>query len=226
MNSLPTLFSLDTTYHQKIIDYALDYPSLKSLQALTILALSYVSSGLTKRLCGVIAILAKLSASISLQPIDDFPQRSERLTGTPELEERRRCFWAIFVLDRFASAPTGWPTCFSKIEIHSNLPCIERQFQLSRECVSKQFMKDSPIVTDLWAYCVESVGILGTVIEWIKTHKDLESDGMALGKSVETWWNRLPKRITSPENVSKDEVGNFILLHATYNTYIFQKPRC
>ena len=41
-----------------------------------------------------------------------------------------------------------------------------------------------------------------------------------LARSVERWWSRLPEKITSPENVSKDEVGSFILLHATYNTYI------
>lgn len=226
MNSLPTLFSVDTIYHQKIIDSALDSPSLKSLQALTILALSYVSSGLTKRLCGVMAILTKLSTSISLQPIDDSPHCSERSTATSELEERRRCFWAIFVIDRLASASTGWPTSFSETEIHANLPCLEKEFQLSRECISKQFMKDSLAAMDLWAYCVEGVGILGKVIDLIKTNKNLESDGMALGKSVETWWSRLPQKITSPENVSKDEVGNFILLHATYNTYISPKLHC
>lgn len=226
MNSLPTLFSLDTTYHQKIIDYALDHPSLKPLQALTILALSYISSGLTKRLCGVLAILTKLSTTMSLQPIDDFPQRSDRSTDTLELEERRRCFWAIFVLDRFSSASMGWPMSFSEMQIHANLPCLEKEFQLSRECISKQFMNDSMVVTDIWAYCVESMGILGRVIELIKTHKDLESDGMALGRSVERWWSRLPEKITSPENVSKDEVASFILLHATYNTYISTKILC
>jgi hypothetical protein len=226
VNSLPTLFSLDTAYHQKIIDYALDHPSLKSLQALTILALSYISCGLTKRLCGVMAILTKLSATMSLQPIDDFPQRSDRSTDTLELEERRRCFWAIFVLDRISSASTGWPMSFPEMQTHANLPCLEKEFQLSRECISKQFMNDSMAVTDIWAYCVESVGILGRVIDWIKTHKNLESDGMALGKSVEKWWSRLPKRITAPENVSKDEVGSFILLHATYNTYISTKICC
>ena len=84
-------------------------------------------------------------------------------------------------------------------------------------------MDNSPVITDLWTYCVESAGILGRVIDWIKTHKDSNSDGMELGRSIETWWSRLPQKIKSPENVTKDEVGNYILLHATYNTYISRK---
>lgn len=39
-----------------------------------------------------------------------------------ELEERRRVFWVIFMLDRFCSVSTGWNTSLTSEDVHRRLP--------------------------------------------------------------------------------------------------------
>lgn len=39
-----------------------------------------------------------------------------------ELEERRRLFWIIFMLDRFCSVSTGWDTSLTSDDVHRRLP--------------------------------------------------------------------------------------------------------
>jgi hypothetical protein len=39
-----------------------------------------------------------------------------------ELEERRRLFWVIFLLDRFCSVSTGWSTSLTCDDVHRRLP--------------------------------------------------------------------------------------------------------
>lgn len=39
-----------------------------------------------------------------------------------ELEERRRLFWIIFLLDRFCSVSTGWNTSLTSDDVHRRLP--------------------------------------------------------------------------------------------------------
>lgn len=44
-------------------------------------------------------------------------------------EERRRTFWAAFILDRFASLGTGWAATFNEDDITTFLPGPEDEFQ-------------------------------------------------------------------------------------------------
>lgn len=39
-----------------------------------------------------------------------------------EVEERRRLFWVIFLLDRFCSTSTGWNTSLTADDVHRRLP--------------------------------------------------------------------------------------------------------
>lgn len=43
-------------------------------------------------------------------------------TDWTELEERRRLFWIIFMLDRFCSVSTGWDTSLTSDDVHRRLP--------------------------------------------------------------------------------------------------------
>jgi len=149
------------------------------------------------------ALLNRLSLTLSLHTIDA-PVKNERSSITPvrlissttipsELEERRRCFWAVFTLDRFVSASTGWSTCLPEKDIQVHLPSDKQ-----------------------WAICIESAGILGKVTEWLRikypqTKSTREDDGVELLRKVETWWDALPDTVKAQDNV---------LLHCTYNTYL------
>lgn len=221
---------MDEAYHHKIIDHALDHPSLKTLQALAILALSYVASGSTKRLFGVVAILTRLAMSLSLHNMDSSPQceSSPKYTSTRtsfiEAEERRRCFWAIYLLDQFASASSECPISQWRNKIQTDLPCSETDFQMSRDgSPHHKSQKDSDKKKmDAWAYCVEGAGVLGRVVEWIEAKLDgSHAHGRAIAKQLEEWWLRLPESIRLPKHLTKNDAGNLILLHASYNTYCF-----
>jgi hypothetical protein len=43
-------------------------------------------------------------------------------TDCTQLEERRRLFWVIFLLDRFCSISTGWNTSLTADDVHRRLP--------------------------------------------------------------------------------------------------------
>ena len=154
------------------------------------------------------ALVNRLSLVLSLHTTDALPKTDKSSlkpitlipsTATPhDLEERRRCFWAVFTLDRFVSASTGWPSCLSEKDIQVHLPNDKQ-----------------------WAVCVESAGILGKVTEWLRkkypsTNNSREDDGHELLRKLETWWDVLPPPIKLQENV---------LLHATFNTYSPLKRR-
>jgi Fungal specific transcription factor domain len=221
---------MDGAYHHKIIDHALDHPSLKTLQALAILALSYVASGSTERLLGVVAILTRLAMSLSLHNMDSFPQCEDnpKYTSTRvsliETEEHRRCFWAIYVLDQFASASSGCPISQWRKKIQTDLPCLEAEFQMSRDSSPHHRLQKDPekVKVDAWAYCVESAGVLGRVAEWIQANLDGSNvHGRSIAKQLEEWWIRLPESVRLPKHLTKNDAGNLILLHASYNTYLF-----
>lgn len=216
--ALHTMYSSGGPFHQQIIDHALEQPGLKSLQALAILAFSYLGSERNGRVFGLVAILSRIATQISLHLIDA-PQYVNTQSGrhaTPaELEERRRCFWGIYILDQYASASTGSAPHFSQPNIRVSLPGPEIDFQLSPQETSQE-------KRSLWSYCIESAGALGRVIEWLNGHQQLnkrDSTGFVLAREIEDWWKTLPDNMRAPENVNKSDVGSLVLLHTTYNTY-------
>ena len=217
------LYSSDTSFHQKIIDCALDFQTLESLQALSILALAYLGSDQHRRAFGIVAILSRIARSMNLH-ILDAPQFANMRpsinlvlskptpTNATELEKRRRCFWGIYILDQFTSSSTGSPPHFPQKDIRVSLPCSEQDFQLSSPRPDGR--------RSLWSYCVESAGALGKVMEYLTTQRGpRDTSGFILAKEIEDWWKSLPEGIRTPENVDKSEVGKLVMLHTTYYTY-------
>jgi hypothetical protein len=64
-----------------------------------------------------------------VQPSDDWT----------ELEERRRLFWIIFMLDRFCSVSTGWDTSLTSDEVHRRLPADGGYFTREEPVVTPYF---------------------------------------------------------------------------------------
>lgn len=46
-----------------------------------------------------------------------------------EIEERRRTFWAAMIMDRYASICTGWPMILDELDVQTNLPANELNYQ-------------------------------------------------------------------------------------------------
>ena len=140
---------------------------------------------------------------------------SPHTTVPSEKEECRRCFWTIFILDRFLSTATGWPLTIRDEEIQTRLPCVDEESQLSEGCRSND-SSDRPALEgmELWPLCIEATGRLGKVVSWLRTpwmdqdRDERETSGLALGNELEDWW-REKVRIPDKESAS--------LLSAIYN---------
>jgi hypothetical protein len=67
-----------------------------------------------------------------------------------ELEERRRLFWVIFLLDRFCSISTGWNTSLTAEDVHRRLPAD-----------GGYFTREEPVTTPyfgLWNKAAAKIG--------------------------------------------------------------------
>lgn len=63
---------------------------------------------------------------MGLHRLDDDSPEARLMTPTigaaqswAELEERRRCFWAVFCIDSHGSISTGWPNLIDMNEVRS-----------------------------------------------------------------------------------------------------------
>lgn len=56
-----------------------------------------------------------------------------------ELEERRRLFWIVFMLDRFCSVTTGWDTSLTSDDVHRRLPADGGYFTREEPVVTPYF---------------------------------------------------------------------------------------
>lgn len=110
---------------QHILSHAIESTSVDSIQALAILALDVIGSGQGPRSWGILALLTRSAVHLGLSQEDErtvtygMPGRAPApsLTRTAiiapptswkEDEARRRLFWLIYSLDRYACVSTGW----------------------------------------------------------------------------------------------------------------------
>ena len=225
----------------------MDCPCLQHLQALIILAYTYLGMG-SNRLWGITAILTHQARAMGLHAADAPVRRNERPSWVPlnllppanhhaVSEERRRAFWAIFFLSTHVSLSTGWSSPCSMEDIDLKLPCLEEDFQLSRESQARYFTQlkpergiapvDEP--TDIWSRCVEGCAMLNLVCSWLQVPWDQsnpsartkrEMEGFQLADNFQGWWRSLPERTISLKFANTKNSGQMILLHGFYYTYI------
>lgn len=66
------------------------------------------------------------------------------------LEERRRLFWVIFLLDRFCSVSTGWNTSLTSEDVHRRLPAD-----------GGYFTREEPVFTPFFGIWSKAAGRIG-----------------------------------------------------------------
>lgn len=71
-------------------------------------------------------------------------------TDWTELEERRRLFWIIFMLDRFCSVTTGWNTSLTSDDVHRRLPAD-----------GGYFTREEPVTTPFFGIWNKAVARIG-----------------------------------------------------------------
>ena len=56
-----------------------------------------------------------------------------------EAEERRRVFWAVFLMDRFCSVSTGWKISLRNADVKRRLPCEGALWEKEQEVCTPYF---------------------------------------------------------------------------------------
>lgn len=73
-----------------------------------------------------------------------------------EAEERRRVFWAVFLMDRFCSVSTGWNLSLTNADVRRRLPCEGALWEKETEVQAPHFG-----ISDKRSESYEAAGIGG-----------------------------------------------------------------
>ncbi|ORY30760.1 fungal-specific transcription factor domain-domain-containing protein [Naematelia encephala] len=160
LSSDPRLQERKDDYKQSAKHYvftrAIESTSIQSAQALAILALDLLGSEQGPSAWGTLALLTRSAVHLGLSSEEEvcvvptpFGPRTiptlNRTLITPQAiswredEERRRLFWLIFVLDRYACVSTGWDFALPDSEVRRRLPCSDALWATDKWHLSPNF---------------------------------------------------------------------------------------
>jgi hypothetical protein len=154
---------------QHILAHAIESTSIDSVQALALLALDLIGSEQGPSSWGILALLTRSAVHLGLAVEEDSsnffmagraptPSLSRTSIIPPagnwhEDELRRRLFWLIFCLDRYACVSTGWDFALPDFDIKRRLPASdelwmknvsETQSSSSVNCTSARLLPFPP----------------------------------------------------------------------------------
>lgn len=244
---------------QKIMLYGLQNSSIKALQALVILALDICGEANGPPGWNLLALITRsavqlglsveaTSAVVSPQVPSIYTLRAMVLpepTSWIEDESRRRLFWMIYVLDRYATITTAFDFALDEREIDRRLPCRDDLFSQNRPSDTRwpQFSgrddrdTGSPDHLGSFSYYVEVMTILSQIHQFLKKPVDIgrnedvecwQREYRDLNTMLTQWKNGLPaeygntKRLFDPASGNKIVNCGWIMLHATYHTTVMR----
>nr|XP_031861042.1 uncharacterized protein CI109_003402 [Kwoniella shandongensis]KAA5528114.1 hypothetical protein CI109_003402 [Kwoniella shandongensis] len=213
---------------QHVLAHAIESTSISSVQALGLLALDLIGSEQGPSSWGILALLTRSAVHLGLATEEDsnpwvgrapVPSLSRTIiippsTNWQEDESRRRLFWLIFCLDRYACVSTGWDFALPDFDIRRRLPCsdlIWAQPDWYQTPPFRSVLHRDPSELDLddispMAYLVEALDLLGRshtlqtqMLEpgdarGLEARKDMT---MTLTTTAKRWFVNLPlERIT------------------------------
>jgi hypothetical protein len=247
---------------QRVLLYGMENSSVKALQALVILALDLCGSSNGPPGWNIMALitrsvvqlgLAVESTSFSVSPnfTSIYTLRAMILPEAKDFiedESRRRLFWMIYLLDRYATIATAFEFALDDKEVDRTLPCRDDLWMKNRKVETRWFRTrtrseeasgdydvDKPENLGAFAYYIEILGILSEIHKFLKQPVDIS----ALG-DVEQWqmrYKELDNMLTSWKFGLPGEYGNmaklfqpgsknincgWIMLHATLHTAVIR----
>ncbi|KAF2839363.1 hypothetical protein M501DRAFT_1031468 [Patellaria atrata CBS 101060] len=189
---------------QKVWYYSLKNTSVKSLQALVILAVDLVGSSNESPGRKILALIAKsivelglhtemTSSSVSPKYVSIYTLRAVVLPEPQdwlEDESRRRLLWMTYVLDRYANLATSFEFSLDEKEIDRMLPCREELFSNNHQVETRWFKTpqradystDRPENLGPFSYYIEIVGILSQIHQFHRKPVDIRMES-----DVEQW---------------------------------------
>lgn len=148
-----------------IISNAMDGVSVENLQALIILAFNDFGDGNAQKAWSIIGSMTRTVEYAQLaQEQEEGEQRPfsqpyaplNYTTDWTEVEERRRVFWNVFLLDRLCSVTQGWNTSLTSDDVFRRLPCDGHLWR-----------KEQPVQTPYLGIWDKSKGRIGNPIDFV-----------------------------------------------------------
>ncbi|RYP70761.1 hypothetical protein DL771_005256 [Monosporascus sp. 5C6A] len=247
---------------QRVLLYGLENSSVKSLQAMVILALDLCGDSNGPPGWNIMALITRSVVQIGLAVESNSFSVSPNYTSIYTLramilpepkdfieeESRRRLFWMIYLLDRYATLATAFEFALDDREIDRTLPCRDDLWIKNQRVETRWFHTNGhpsdipdhdvnkPENLGAFSYYIEILGILTKIHKFLKQPVDIS----ALS-DVEQWqmrYKELDNLLTSWKFGLPGEYGNmaklfqpgsnkalnsgWVMLHATYHTAVIR----
>lgn len=244
---------------QRVLLYGLENSSVKALQALVILALDIVGSSNGPPGWNLLALIARsvvqlglavetTSATVAPMYPSIYTLRAMVLPEPQsfiEDESRRRLFWMVYLLDRYATIATAFEFALDDKEIDRKLPCREDLWARNHAVETRWFQAadhtdyhaDVPENLGAFSYYIEILGLLSQVHRFLKKPVDIgalsdvehwQQEYRRLDSKLNSWKFGLPSQygnmsqLFSPDSNNKNVNSIWVMLHITYHTYVTQ----
>ncbi|OCT44339.1 hypothetical protein CLCR_05445 [Cladophialophora carrionii] len=243
------------TSKQRVQLFGLENSNVRALQALVILALDVTGTTNGPPAWNLLALISRSmvqlglaveSGSVLATPM--YPSIATlRASVLPEPkswiedEERRRLFWAVYLLDRYATIATAFEFALDEKEVDRRLPCRDDLFAANKPVETRWFRPpEHPryatgmAVGDThgyFSYHCELMAILGRIHQFLKRPVDIGSlpdveqwqgSYRALDSDLNAWHFSLPDDFANITRLLKSNVPakntncGWIMLHAAY----------
>ena len=242
-----------STSKQRVQLFGLENSSVRSLQALVILALDVTGDTNGPPGWNLLALISRSVVQLGLSfeasssmTAPMYPSIATlRASVLPEAktwiedEERRRLFWSVFLLDRYATIATAFEFALDEKEVDRRLPCRDDLFAGNKAVETRYYRPpDSPrYATSInenhgyISYHCELIGILGHIHQFLKRPIDIESVSdveqwqtsyRMLDSELNAWHFSLPDefanitRLIKSNMPAKNASCGWTMLHAAY----------
>ena len=246
------------TSKQKVLLYGLENSSVKALQALVILALDITGNSngppgwnllalITRSVVQLGLAVETTSASVAPAYPSIYTLRAMVLPEPKsfiEDESRRRLFWMVYLLDRYATIATAFEFALDDKEIDRKLPCRDDVFSRNQPVETRWFQANEsnqhslgemnhPENLGSFSYYIEIIGILSQIHRFLKKPVDIsalsdveqwQQEYRQLDSKLNAWKFSLPSeygnmsRVFNPHGSNKTINCVWIMLHITYHT--------
>ncbi|PFH62969.1 hypothetical protein XA68_10720 [Ophiocordyceps unilateralis] len=245
----------------RVLLYGMENSSVKSLQALVILALDLCGSRNGPPGWNIMALITRavvqLGLAVESNSYSVAPRYSSIYTlramilAEPrdfiEEESRRRLFWMVYLLDRYATIATAFDFSLPDKEIDRRLPCHEQMWFENQKVETKWFHIGDPAGEvpgrggagkpenlGAFAHYIDVLGILSKIHTFLRQPVDIGAPGdverwqqryKELDHSLASWRADLPAEFGDMTRLLQPAKGiscSWVMLHATYHTAVIR----
>ncbi|KIW81784.1 hypothetical protein Z517_04810 [Fonsecaea pedrosoi CBS 271.37] len=241
------------TSKQRVQLFGLDNSNVRALQALVILALDVTGSTNGPPAWNLLALISRSMVQLGLAVESGSALASPMYPSIATLrasvlaepkswiedEERRRLFWAVYLLDRYATIATAFEFALDEKEVDRRLPCRDDLFAANKQVETRWFRpperpRYATGIADAhghFSYHCELMAILGHIHQFLKRPVDIGSltdveqwqgSYRALDSDLNAWHFSLPDEFANITRLLKSNVPakntncGWIMLHAAY----------